>query len=415
MVQQQKLLIELFDVAVQQALPKNCVASYLEQLDATNGICVLGAGKASVQMAEAVQQYFGDKCYGKVVTRHGYTNKTHVGNIEILCAGHPVPDEHSANAAKAILDEANKTPVDVPVLFLISGGGSALMSMPIEGLSFAEKVEINKFLLASGASIDEINLVRKSLSAIKAGKLAKAIKGEHHTLVISDVVGDQAELIASGPTIKHNIDIGQVMAVMEKYAWHDMDKIKAVLTTQDQPTSTTDNRNSFNLIANAKQSIDAAASKARQQGWDVEIINYEQQGDATQVAISHAEIIKAKYQEGKPCILLSGGELTVTLNNNNGAGGPNQEYLLSLAIALQGQPNVYALACDTDGVDGNRDVAGAIISPDTLANAKTQGLEPECYLTNNLSHDFFAELNALVVTGPTHTNVNDFRAILISP
>lgn len=411
----QSFLIELFDVAVQQALPQHCVPKHLADIDASNGLCVLGAGKASVQMAEVVHQHFGDKCYGKIVTRHGYTEQEQIGNIQVFKAGHPIPDEHSAIAAQAILEEAKQTPANVPVLFLISGGGSALMSMPIDGLSFAEKIEINKFLLASGASIDEINSVRKSLSAIKGGKLAQAIKGEHHTLVISDVVGDHADIIASGPTIAHNIDPELVLNVMTKYEWPNIEKIKALLADNHQPLQPHASESRFKLIANAKQSIDAAAELARSEGWDVEVLNYEQQGDATEVAYAHADIIKTKYSEGKPCLLLSGGELTVTLHNNKGAGGPNQEYMLALAIALQGQPNVYALACDTDGVDGNKDVAGAMISPNTLERAKQLALDPEYYLANNLTHDFFKQLDDLVITGPTHTNVNDFRAIIINP
>lgn len=415
MTHQPSLLVDLFNVAVQQALPHNCMKSHLAQIDASKGLCVLGAGKASVQMAQVVEQYFGDKCYGKIVTRHGYTDQKSIGNIQVLSAGHPIPDQHSALAAEAILQEAQNTPADIPVLFLISGGGSALMSMPIAGLSFEQKIEINKFLLASGASIDEINLVRKALSAIKGGKLAQAIKGEHHTLVISDVVGDQAEIIASGPTIAHKIDTSAVMAVMEKYAWPDLAQIETVLSVLPTQSNATNAKDNFVLIANAKQSIDAAADIAEQKGLNVEIISYEQQGDATEVANEHAKLVFEKVKSGTSCLLLSGGELTVKLNNPNGAGGPNQEYMLALAMALKGQENVYALACDTDGVDGNRDVAGAMISPDTLIRAKALGLDPKSQLKNNLTHDFFDQLNDLVITGPTHTNVNDFRAILITP
>lgn len=415
MTHQPSLLVDLFNVAVQQALPHNCMKSHLAQIDASKGLCVLGAGKASVQMAQVVEQCFGEKCYGKIVTRHGYTDQKSIGNIQVLSAGHPIPDQHSALAAEAILQEAQNTPADIPVLFLISGGGSALMSMAIAGLSFEQKIEINKFLLASGACIDEINLVRKALSAIKGGKLAQVIKGEHHTLVISDVVGDQAEIIASGPTIAHEIDTRSVMAVMEKYAWPDLAKIETVLSALPTQSNTTNAKDSFVLIANAKQSIDAAAYIAEQKGLNVEIINYEQQGDATEVANEHAKLVFEKVKSGTSCLLLSGGELTVKLNNPNGAGGPNQEYMLALAIALKGQENVYALACDTDGVDGNRDVAGAMISPDTLIRAKALGLDPKSLLQNNLTHDFFDQLNDLVITGPTHTNVNDFRAILITP
>lgn len=408
-------LVDLFNTAVEQALPRTCMAKHLANIDASKGLCVLGAGKASVQMAEVVNQYFGDKCYGKVVTRHGYTEQSQIGKIEILKAGHPIPDEHSAIAAEQILALAESTPAEVPVLFLISGGGSALMCMPIAGLSLAEKIEINKFLLASGASIDEINLVRKAISGIKGGKLAQAIKGVHYTLVISDVVGDDAELIASAPTIVHNIDHEAVLDVMHKYQWPQIEKLKQLLSSISPQEKATNQQSEFTLIANAQQSIDKSANFARSQGWKVEVLSYEQQGEATEIAKVHAEIALAKLKQGQPCLLLSGGELTVTLNNQNGAGGPNQEYLLALAIALNKTAGIYALACDTDGVDGNRDVAGAFISPDTLTRAKAVNLDPNLHLTENLSYEFFDKLEDLIITGPTHTNVNDFRAILINP
>lgn len=387
---------------------------FLTQFKSNKQLCVLGLGKASVKMAEVVNQYFGDQCYGAVVTRHGYTKSTRIGNIKVLFGSHPVPDESSVNAAHELLKIASQAPKDIPVLFLISGGGSALASMPIEGLNFAEKIKINKQLLANGARIDEINLVRKSLSAIKGGKLSKLIKGEHHTLAISDVVGDDIEVIASGPTIPHNIDVSAVLDVLTKYGYRNSTKIEHLLNQQqsklDEQVPPT-----FDIVANARQSIDAAASFAKQRGWQVEVLSYEQQGEATAVGKHHAQLIKNKFSDGHSYILLSGGELTVSLNNLSGAGGPNQEYLLSLAIALEGQSkvNVYALACDTDGVDGNKDVAGAVITPTTLQRAKNKGINAKVLLKSNQSYHFFQQLNNLVISGPTHTNVNDFRAILI--
>ncbi len=407
--------MELFDIAVKQALPKTCMPQHLANIDASNGLCVLGAGKASVQMAEVVNQTFGEACYGKIVTRHDYTSQSHIGKIEILKAGHPIPDKHSANAAKEILAMAKATPANVPVLFLISGGGSALLCMPIKGLNLDEKIEINKFLIASGASIDEINLVRKTISAIKGGKLAQAISGEHHTLAISDVVGDDAKVIASAPTIQHSVDNEVALSVMRKYQWPKIETLTKILAANKLSKTKTNTPNSFTLIANAQQSIDKAALFAKEQGWSVEILNYEQQGEARHVAHEHAKIACQRQKLGKPCLLLSGGELTVTLSNKQGSGGPNQEYLLALVMELNKAPNIYALACDTDGIDGNRDVAGAVISPETLSRAEVKGLNPKYHLANNQSYEFFHALNDLVVTGPTHTNVNDFRAILINP
>lgn len=415
MLDHRDFLIKLFNIAVKQALPQTCMPAHLTNIDATNGLCVLGAGKASVQMAEVIHQHFGEKCYGKIVTRHGYTDKSHIGKIAVLKAGHPIPDEHSAIAAEEILTLAKATPANIPVLFLISGGGSALMCMPVAGMSLHEKIEINKFLLASGADIGEINQVRKAISGIKGGKLAQAITGSHHTLVVSDVVGDHAETIASGPTVTQKVDNNAVIEVMTKYQWPHIDKLKQVLTADITAATKKTQSNSFTLVANAQQSIDKSANFAREQGWPVEVLSYEQQGEAAEVAKQHAKIALEKLSQNKPCLLLSGGELTVTLHNQQGAGGPNQEYLLALAIALNKAPNIYAIACDTDGIDGNRDVAGAVISPDTLARSQEINLAPEYYLANNLSHDFFNQLSDLVITGPTHTNVNDFRAILISP
>lgn len=387
---------------------------FLTQFESSKQLCVLGLGKASVKMAEVVNQYLGEKCYGAVVTRHGYTQGTRIGNIKVLFGSHPIPDESSRIAAHELLKLASQVPKGVPVLFLISGGGSALASMPIEGLSFAEKIRINKQLLTNGARIDEINLVRKSLSAIKGGKLSNLIKGAHHTLAISDVVGDDIEVIASGPTIPHNIDVGAVLDVVMKYGYQDLIKLEHLLNQQKSKISPP-TKPGFDIIANARQSIDAAAAFAVQQGWEVEVLSYEQQGEAAEIGKHHAQLIMDKFSDGRSHLLLSGGELTVSLNNLSGAGGPNQEYLLSLAIALEGQSrvNVYALACDTDGVDGNKDVAGAVITPSTIQRAKIKGLNATLLLENNRSHHFFQQLNNLVISGPTHTNVNDFRAILI--
>ena len=414
MTHYKNLLLALYRTAVRQALPEVCLPPYLRGLDGAQGIRILGAGKASVQMAEVAQQVFGDACDGAIVTRHGYTDKAYIGKIKVLNAGHPVPDEGSLQAAQQLLALAQQTPKNKPVLFLISGGGSALMSLPLPGLAFSEKMAINRFLLGSGASIDEINTVRKQLSAIKGGKLAEAVAGDHHTLIISDVVGDVPGLIASGPTVADDSTPAQALAILAKYRWPRLASLETLLadkaaTHHKAPLSD----NNVHIIANAHQSIDEAVALAQEKGWPTQVLSYDQQGDAAETAKEHARIALELLDSGHSCILFSGGELTVTLNNPDGAGGPNQEYLLALAIALDGAKGICAIACDTDGVDGNRDVAGAYIDEQSINRARALSLDPGHYLANNLSHDFFAQLDDLIVTGPTHTNVNDFRAILI--
>lgn len=441
-------LQDLYQIAVERALPEVCLLPYLEKIDASNGLCVLGAGKASVKMAETTQRFFGEQCFGAVVTRHGYTDETRIGNIDILKGGHPIPDEGSAFAAQRILELASQSAADVPVLFLISGGGSALMTLPIDGVSLEDKIEVNKFLLGCGASIHEINTVRKQLSQVKGGKLAKAINGPHYSLIISDVVGDDPSFIASGPTVQDATSHEQALWVLKKYHHPDYDKIaslfaemslrgseQSTVTPTDHtdqaltpltliPTTLTPRTNSapaaemkgeVSIIANAKQSIDAAIMRAKDDGWDTRVIDYQQEGEAKTVAKAHAEIALAALKEQRPIILFSGGELTVSLNNTLGAGGPNQEYALALAIALNGQKGICALACDTDGIDGNRDVAGAYVDETTLARCQALHLVPQTALEQNNTFALFETLGDLIITGPTHTNVNDFRAIMINP
>ncbi|WP_077340690.1 glycerate kinase type-2 family protein [Pseudocolwellia agarivorans] len=416
-----KFLQNLFEIAVNESLPSVCMPKHLENIDASNGLCVIGAGKAAVDMANTMHQFFGEKCYGTVVTRHGYTNNLSIGRIKILTAGHPIPDEGSIEAGKEILALAHSVPKDVPVVFLISGGGSALLSLPIEGVSFAEKMQINKFLLASGASIDEINCVRKQLSQIKGGKLAEAVKGEFYTLIISDVVGDDPATIASGPTIKDNTTGEQALNVLTKYHWQPIASVeKALLAEQVKEGISAQSIfpepiKNFTIMANARQSIDKAIASVDLAKWKIKVLNYDEIGDANKVAAEHAKIALKTQMLNEPTLLFSGGELTVTLDKEAGHGGPNQQYMLALAKELQGAKGISALACDTDGVDGNQDVAGAFIDETTIKRAQDKGLLLESYLKKNNSFNFFEPLGDLIITGPTHTNVNDFRVIMIEP
>lgn len=409
-------LFSLFEKAVQTCLPSVCLNDHIESIDTSQGVCVVGAGKASADMAAAVFKKYGDACYGKVVTRYGYGTELPTGKIEIIYASHPIPDENSLAAGRALLEFVAQTAENIPIIFLISGGGSALMSVPVEGVSFADKMALHRFLLKSGASIDEMNVVRKQLSAVKGGKLAQAAKSACHTYVISDVVGDDPSLIASGPTVEDHSTADQALAVLEKYQWPVIPSIEAYLTQVinnpgDEKKAV---ESHYSIVANANQAIDAAIAKAEQAGWQIQVLNYEQQGEAANVAKEHAAIALKLREQGKKVLLFSGGELTVTVNDACGDGGPNQEYLLAMAIALNGANGIEVLSCDTDGVDGSKDIAGGFIDESTLSIAQNRGLSPQSYLDNHDSYHFLEAIDSLIVTGPTRTNVNDFRVIMIN-
>ena len=408
-------LLALFDKAVQTCLPSVCLDSHLSSIDTSNGICVVGAGKASADMAAAVYAKYGDNCYGKVVTRYGYGTELPTGKIDILYSAHPVPDENSFKSGLALLDLVQETPATTPIIFLISGGGSSLISVPVNGISFADKMMLNRFLLNSGAPVDQMNVVRKQLSAIKGGRLRQAAKSDCYTYVISDVVGDDPSLIASGPTIDDESTPQQALAILQKYGHPSSSNIIDYLQCQIQQSEQPRPKKShqYSIVANANKAIDAAILVAQQAGWETQVLNYEQQGEAAEVAKQHALIALKIREQGKKVLLFSGGELTVTVKTDGGDGGPNQEYLLALAMALEGASGVAVLSCDTDGVDGSKDVAGGYVDEFTLLKAQNKGLEPQSYLDNHDSYHFLKEIDSLVVTGPTKTNVNDFRVIMI--
>jgi hydroxypyruvate reductase len=417
MAQSKPFLKDLFTIAVNESLSSVCMPKHLSNIDASNGLCIIGAGKASVDMAETIYQRFGEKCYGTIVTRHGYTEKSSIGRIQILSAGHPIPDEGSLHAGQEILALAKRTPKDVPVLFLISGGASAMMSLPIDEISFEEKMQLNQFLLASGASINEINVVRKQLSKIKGGKLAQAIKGKYQTLIISDVVGDDLSTIASGPTVKDNSTRTQALAVLNKYHWHPIETVEQFLQTNDENSIKLNSipSETVTIMANARNSIDKAISCVDHDQWHTSVLDYDEVGDANVVAKQHAKIALQAKASGLPTLLFSGGELTVTLCENSGQGGPNQQYMLALAAEINGIKGISALACDTDGIDGSEDVAGAFIDATTIARASEKKISIEKHLRHNDCYNFFKQLDDLIITGPTHTNVNDFRVIMVEP
>jgi hydroxypyruvate reductase len=420
-VDERKLLREMFDAAVAAADPDKAVPPNLPPPPKGRTI-VVGAGKAAAAMARAVDARWPmDKpLAGLVVTRYGY-GAGPLKRIEVVEASHPVPDAAGQAAAARMLDLLRGLGPDDLVLCLISGGGSALLSLPAPGITLGEKQALNKALLTSGASIHDMNCVRKHLSAIKAGRLAgAAAPAQVVSLIISDVPGDDPSVIASGPTVPDATTLEDAKAVLRRYGIAVPASVRAVL---DDPKSETPKpgdavfaRNAVRIIAAPQASLEAAAAVAEKAGFRPVILGDSIEGEAAAVGLVMAGIARQVVGHGQPapapCVLISGGETTVTVRGK-GRGGRNVEFLLSLAIALNGLPRVFAIAGDTDGVDGAEDIAGAIVTPGTLTRAEKLGLNAKASLADNDGHGFFGALGDQVITGPTLTNVNDFRAILI--
>ena len=413
------LLREMFGAAIAAAQPARCVPPYLPE-PPVGRLLVIGAGKASAAMAQAVEDHWSGPLEGLVVTRYGYAVPCR--RIEIVEAAHPVPDAAGLAAAQRILDRVRGLGPNDTVLCLISGGGSALLPLPGAGLTLADKQAINRALLNSGATISEMNCVRRHLSAIKGGRLAAAAHPARVvTLLISDVPGDNPMDIASGPTVADPTTCADALAILARYG---IDLPPAARTRLESGVGETvkpgDSRlagSATHLIATPQMALEAAATVARRAGLAVHILGDSLEGEARDVGTVMAGITRQVALRGQPfpppCVLLSGGETTVTVRGH-GRGGRNVEFLLALGIALDGQPGIHALAGDTDGVDGQEDIAGAYLAPDTLARAWAQGIKPRDRLANNDGHGFFQTLGDAVITGPTLTNVNDFRAILVT-
>jgi len=411
------VLRSMFDAAIAAAQPALCVPSHLPPPPKGRFI-VIGAGKASAAMARAVEDHWPGPLEGLVVTRYGYA--VPCSRIEIVEANHPVPDAAGLRAAQRILALARSAGPDDTVLCLISGGGSALLPLPLDGLSLEDKQQANKALLASGATITEMNTVRRHLSAIKGGRLAAAaFPAKLLTLMISDVPGDNPADIASGPTAGDATTSADARAILRRYGIVLPPCVETVLARPDSETVKPGDsrlaRAEFRIIAAPQMALEAAAKITREKGLAVHILGDAIEGEARDVgkvmAAIALQVARRHEPFAPPCVLLSGGETTVTVRGK-GRGGRNVEFLLSLAIALGGFPGIWALACDTDGVDGLEDIAGAIVTPDTLVRAHQAGLRPHDALADNDGHGFFGALGDAVVTGPTLTNVNDFRAIL---
>jgi glycerate 2-kinase len=418
MVDAQVFLRSLFDAAVAAAAPRHCVPTNLPAPPKGRTI-VVGAGKASAAMAQAVEASWSGPLSGLVVTRYGHAVPCR--QIEIVEARHPVPDEAGRAAALRILSLIQGLTEDDLVLCLISGGGSALLAAPAEGLTLEDKQGANTALLRSGAAIGELNCVRKHLSAIKGGRLAlAAAPARVVSLMISDVPKDDPAVIASGPTVADPTTISDAIAILEKYRISKpagvLDFLRHRATETPKPGDPLLAQVENRIIAAPQQSLEAAAAVARASGVAPLILGDSIEGEAREVARVLAGIARQCRRHGQPiappCVLLSGGETTVTVRGT-GRGGRNAEFLLALAVALGGEAGISALAADTDGIDGTEDNAGAIIGPDTLGRAARLGLSGTAHLADNDGYGFFAALNDLVVTGPTFTNVNDFRAILI--
>jgi hydroxypyruvate reductase len=413
-----KLLLELFDSAVNAANPAHRLPEYLP-LPPKGKTVVIGAGKAAASMAKALEDNWPGELSGLVVTPYGYGLPC--ARIEVIEAAHPVPDGAGEKAARRILELVAGLTGDDLVICLISGGGSSLLSLPAEGVSLEDKRTLNRALLKSGASIAEINCVRKHLSAIKGGRLAKqCAPARVVTLAVSDVPGDAPDIIASGPTVADPTTSGDALAVLKQYGITVPRHIQAWLESAEsesvKPGDADLANNRFTIITKAQQSLEAAAKTARKQGYASLILSDCIEGEAREVAKVHAAIVRQVLNYGQPvaapCVIISGGETTVTVRGN-GRGGRNGEFILSLLKALRGQVWVYAIAADTDGIDGSEDNAGCILTPESFQRALDAGIDLNAMLANNDSYSVFAKLNDLVVTGPTRTNVNDFRAIVV--
>lgn len=415
------VLRSLFDTAIAAADPRTVLARHLPPKPTSGRCIVVGGGKSAAVMAAALEDAWPDvKLQGTVVTRYGHAVPTR--RIEVIEASHPVPDDNSERGARRLLQRVSGLTADDLVIALMSGGASALLAAPVAGLTLADKQAINRTLLACGANITEMNAVRKHLSAIKGGQLAAAAAPARVvTLAISDVPGDDPAVIGSGPTVPDATTFAQARALLARYGINPPDAVAARLARDDDETPKPGGLPAvdFRLIATPMMALDAMAAQARTLGLTPLILGDALEGEASQMGSVMAGIARSVRTHGQPlsppAVLLSGGETTVTMSARaSGKGGRNTTFLLGLAIALQGAAGIWAVAGDTDGIDGMDEVAGAVLTPDTLNRALTAGVEARASLAAHDSHGFFAATGDLIITGPTLTNVNDIRAVLIA-
>jgi hydroxypyruvate reductase len=420
MQEPRRILLDLFQAALAAADPAKVLPGFLPTPPKGKTV-VVGAGKAAASMAKAVEENWDGPLEGLVVTRYGHAVPCE--RIEVVEASHPVPDAAGREAARRILDMASGLGPDDLLLCLISGGGSALLALPAGDLTLEDKQAVSKDLLRCGADISEMNCVRKHLSAIKGGRLAAAAHPARVvSLLISDVPGDDPATIASGPTVPDPTSLEDALGVFHKYSLEPPPAVAAHLENPEsespKPGDPRLAKSTVEMIAAPQASLEAAAEVARAAGIAPVILGDAIEGEAREVAKVMAGIAQQVVRRGQPvpapCVFLSGGETTVTVRGR-GRGGRNAEFLLALAVALHGQPGIYAFAGDTDGIDGTEDNAGALLFPDSIARAEVKGVDAKALLADNDGYGFFSALDDLVVTGPTLTNVNDFRAILILP
>ncbi|MFD1625490.1 glycerate kinase type-2 family protein [Azospirillum griseum] len=412
------LLRRLFDAAVNAAQPNHCLPPHLPE-PPKGRLVVIGAGKASAAMARAVESHWPGPLSGLVVTRYGYA--VPCDRIEIVEAAHPVPDAAGLDAARRVMETVRGLTADDTVLCLMSGGGSALLALPLDGVTLEDKQAVSRALLRSGATISEINCVRRHLSAVKGGRLAAACHPARVvTLLISDVPGDHPGDIASGPTVADATTCADALAILDRFAIDGPPRVRAALVSgrgeSVKPGDPRLARSETRMIATPAMALDAAAAVARAAGYPVHILGDAIEGEAKDVGTTLAgialQVAKRDQPFAAPCVLLSGGETTVTVRGQ-GRGGRNVEFLLAFGVAVDGHPRIHALAADTDGVDGVEEIAGASLGPDSLRRGWALGLNPKDRLADNDGHGYFGALGDSLVTGPTLTNVNDFRAILI--
>ena len=434
------LLLEMFEAAVAAAHPRTCLGPHLPSVPAKGRLIVLCAGKAAIAMASVAEAHYrtagiGDRLMGVATAPHGYAaafSGQRPERLTVLEGRHPTPDESSSAAAERALALAQSAGPEDTVLVLLSGGASALWAAPAAGLDLAAKTALTRGLLKSGADIHEMNAVRRHLSRIKGGRLraAAAGAGAFITLAISDVPGDDPETIGSGPTVADPTTLADARSVIARRAPRmrelELPVPAVVLAALDDPVNETPKpgaalfaRDVYRIIATPVAALEAAAALARSRGYAVESLGDQVTGEARDVAVAHAALSRRALSEGRRLAIISGGELEVTVRNRAGRGGRSQEYALALACALDGLAGVSALAADTDGIDGGDgrvdDPAGAVIGADTLARAEARHADARKALDNNDATTLFEALGDLVHTGPTHTNVNDFRAILVEP
>jgi glycerate 2-kinase len=412
------LLRAMFDAAVAAASPDSCVPKHLPKPPRRGKTVVVGAGKAAAAMAAAVEAHWDGPIEGLVVTRYGHGAPCK--RIEVIEAAHPVPDAAGREAARRIIEKVSGLGEDDLVLCLISGGGSALLALPAPGLTLEDKQSINRALLRSGAQIGEMNCVRKHLSAIKGGLAVAAAPARVVSLIISDVPGDDLTVIASGPTVPDATTSAEAIGVLKKYKIEAprsvLEHLRSESSETPKPGNARFSKDTNILIATPQDALEASASVARRAGFHPVILGDAIEGEARDVALVHAAIAKQVARYGQPaevpCALISGGETTVTVRGK-GRGGRNAEFLLSLGLALNGQRGIAAIAADTDGIDGSEDNAGSVLLPDTLVRAAKLSVDAKALLANNDAYTVFERLDDFLVTGPTRTNVNDFRAILV--